>query len=72
MSTADRYAVTGGEVPRIYFGCLAGLRQAIKDAQHGSLRGKTRRLLMDLHGERAVLHVYEDGELTWTLAAQEG
>ncbi len=65
--TADRYAVTGGQVPRIYPGNLAGLTSAIKDALSAScaIAGE-HRLLADADGIRVVAQVYRDGELTWT------
>jgi hypothetical protein len=36
VRNADRYVRRGGEIPRIYHGTLAGVTQAISDAQEES------------------------------------
>lgn len=69
--TADRYAVLGSPVARIYPGNLAGLTRAMKDAVHASLTlPGPHKLLADKGGVRITALVYEAGELTWTMSPE--
>lgn len=66
--TADRYAVLGSQVARIYPGNLAGLTRAMRDAVSAScVTAGPHRVLADKDGIRVTALVYQDGELTWTM-----
>jgi hypothetical protein len=65
--TADRYLRAGTTIPEIYWGELAHLNRAIRDAQQASRRVPGQHEVIAFFGtDRVVLRVYEYGELTWT------